>query len=148
MLTRYLTLTLGLLLAITGASLYAEQAKDFGDYSIHYVAFTTDVLTPDVAKIYNITRSRNRAFLNISVLKKEMGSAVKPVRAKVVASATNLSAQLKNFEMRELGEQGAIYYIAEAPISDRETLKFNVTVTPEGETDTYTFTFEQQFFTN
>ena len=146
--TRCLTLTLGLLLALTGSIARAEQAKDFGNYSVHYSAFTTDVLTPDVAKVYNIVRSKNRALLNISVLKKEMGAGIKPVRARVTASATNLSAQLKTFEMRELGDQGAIYYVAEAPISDRETLRFNVQVTPEGESKSYTFTFEQQFFTN
>jgi hypothetical protein len=127
---------------------FAEQAKDFGDYSVHYSAFTTDVLTPDIAQLYNITRSKNRALLNISVLKKVMDASIKPVRAKVVASATNLSSQLKTFQMRELGDQGAIYYVAEAPVSDSETLRFSVEVTPEGEAKTYTFTFEQQFFTN
>ena len=63
--TRYLAFTLSVLLSVTVPSVFAEQAKEFGDYSIHYSAFTTDVLTPDVAKIYNITRSKNRAFLSV-----------------------------------------------------------------------------------
>lgn len=146
--TRYVSVMLGLLLLVAGTHTSAEQLKTFGDYSVHYSTFTTDMLTAEVARGYNITRSKNRALLNISILKKILDTNVKPVRAQVVASATNLSAQLKNLEIKEISDQGAIYYIAEIPISDRETLNFNVTVTPEGETNTYTVTFQQQYFTN
>jgi hypothetical protein len=75
-------------------------------------------------------------------------TTTKPVRATVVASATNLSAQLKNLDIKEIIDQGAIYYIAEIPVADRETLNFNISVTPEGETSAYTLTFQQEFFTN
>lgn len=145
---RYVSVMLGLLLLAGGASTSAEQMKTFGDYTIHYNALTTDLLTPEVARGYNINRSKNRALLNISVLKKVLDSSVKPVRAKVVASATNLSAQLKNLEIKEISDQGAIYYIAEIPIGEQETLNFNVAVTPEGETNTYTVTFHHEFVTN
>lgn len=145
---KYLSSLLGLLLVTSTIHVHAEQAKTFGDYAVHYSTFTTDMLTPDVARAYNITRSKSRALMNISVLKKVMDTTVKPVRATVVASATNLSAQLKNLEVKEISDQGAIYYIAEIPISDRETLNFNVTVTPEGEGSTYTLNFQQQFYTN
>jgi len=146
--TRILAITLSLLLSTFGLLANAQQAKDFGDYSIHYNAFTSDMLTPDVAKAYNITRGKNRALLNISVLKKENGAVAKPVKARVVVTATNLSSQLKTFDMRELIDQEAIYYIAEAPIANRELLRFNLAVTPEGEVNTYTFSFQQEFFTN
>lgn len=146
--TKSLATLLGLLIFTFGLPANAQQAKDFGDYSIHYNAFTTDMLTADVAKAYNITRSKNRALLNISVLKKVMGTSVQPVRARVEVTATNLSSQLKSFDMRELSDQGAIYYIAEAPVANRELLRFNLAVTPEGEPNTYTFSFQQEFFTN
>jgi len=144
---KYLSSLLGLLMVTGAIHANAEQAKTFGDYTVHYSTFTTDMLTPDVARVYNITRSKSRALMNISVLKKVMDTTAKPVRATVVASATNLSAQLKNLQVKEISDQGAIYYIAEIPISDRETLNFNVAVTPEGEGRTYTLTFQQQFFT-
>lgn len=148
MMTRVIKLIVSLLVLFTGMNAHAEQAKTFGDYAIHYNTFTTDMLTPEVAKGYNLTRSKNIALLNISVLKKVMEATVKPVRAKVVVSATNLSAQLKNMDIHEISDQGAIYYIAEVPISDRETLNFNISVIPEGESNTYTFSFQQEFFTN
>jgi hypothetical protein len=146
--TKYVSVMLGLLLLMGVSGVRAEQMKTFGDYTVHYIAFTTDMLTADVARGYNISRSKNTALMNISVLKKVLDASVKPVRAKVTASATNLSAQLKNLEVREISDQGAIYYIAEIPIGDRETLNFNVTVTPEGETSTYTLTFQQEFVVN
>lgn len=144
---RYISLITTLALLIV-SSANADQSKDFGDYTIHYSAFTTDVLSADVAGAYNITRSKNRALINISVLKKVMDASVKPVRAQIVASATNLSAQLKTFEVRELNDQGAIYYIAETPVNHRETLKFDIAVTPDGEQNTYRFSFSQQFYTD
>jgi len=145
---RNISIVLGLLMLASVPGINAEQAKVFGDYSIHYSTFTTDMLTAEVASGYNINRSKNRALLNISVLKKVLDTTTKPVRATVVASATNLSAQLKNLEIKEISDQGAIYYIAEFPVADREILNFNITVTPEGETNAYTLTFQQEFFTN
>ena len=126
----------------------AEQSRTFGDYTVHYVAFTTDVLTPSVAKHYNIPRSRNRVMVNISILKNEMGIAGKPVRGTVRGTATNLSEQLRRLEFREFQEEGAIYYIAQLSINNRETLNFNFTITPEGQAETFHLSFQEQFYTN
>ena len=76
----------------------AEQSKTFGEYTIHYVAFTTDLLSPEVARLYKIRRSKNRAILNISVLKKVMETTGQPVKAQVEATATNLTQAVKKPE--------------------------------------------------
>lgn len=135
------------LLACLPTLLLAEQSETFGDYTIHYVAFTTDVLTPSIAKHYGIPRSKNRAMVNISILKNEMGISGKPVSGEVQGTATNLSEQLRELEVREFREEGAIYYIAETPISDQETLNFDFTITPDGERETYHLSFQEQFYT-
>ena len=126
----------------------AEQAKVFGDYTVHYSAFSTDILTPEVAKSYQIPRSKNRALLNISVLKKLMGTTGQPVKADVKATATNLSAQLRELDVRELAEHGAVYYIAQTTVANEETLRYEISITPEGESAAFTFSFDQQFFTD
>lgn len=125
----------------------AEQSKKFGDYTVHYSAFTTDNLTPSVARAYNIPRSKNRALLNISVLKKTTDGPSKPSRARIKGTTTNLSQQLRELSLREISEKGAIYYIAETPVDNAETLKYNLEITPEGETITYKFSFQEQFYT-
>ena len=106
---RIITALLTLLLMTAGLTVNAEQSKTFGDYTIHYAAFTTDMLSTEVARQYKIRRSKNRAILNISVLKKVMETTGQPVKAQVEATATNLSRQLKNLTTRELRGNGAIY---------------------------------------
>ena len=139
-----------ILFSFTAFSAQAEQAKTFGNYTVHYNAFTTNMLSPEIAKLYNIARSNNRALLNISILKKEMGTTTKPVRARIDATATNMNAQLHKLGVRELiesGEPGAIYYLAETTVNNGDTLTYNISFTPEGEEQTYSFSFQQQFFT-
>ncbi len=144
---KHLTILLTVGIAITAFNVSAEQSKSFGDYTVHFSAFTTDILTPAVARSYRIPRSKNRALLNISVLKKVMNTPGSPVKAKVDATATNLSSQLRQLKVRELTEYGAIYYLAETTVNNEETLKYTLTIQPEGETEPYTFSFQQQFFT-
>ncbi len=135
------------LVMIAGPAANAEQSKSFGDYTIHYAAFTTDMLSPEVARLYKIRRSKNRAILNISVLKKVLGTTGQPVQAQVEAAATNLNRQLKNLSVRELSSNGAIYYIAETSVNNEETLNFELNIIPEGENIALSFSFQQQFFT-
>jgi len=125
----------------------AEQSQTFGDYTVHYNAFTTDVLTREVAKSYRIPRSKNRALLNISVLKKTSDAPATPVQAEIKATATNLNAQLRDLDVRELNEYGAIYYIAETKVDHKETLKYELSITPAGQSKPLLLSFQQQFFT-
>ena len=144
---RILLALIALLLITAGPAANAEQSKTFGDYTIHYAAFTTDMLSTEIARQYKIRRSKNRVMLNISVLKKVMETTGQPVKAEVVATATNLSRQLKRLTTRELRGNGAIYYIAETAVNNEETLDFNLNITPEGESVALSFSFQQQFFT-
>ena len=144
---KHLLISLTLAMSTATFSVNAEQSKSFGDYTVHFSAFTTDILSSEVAKLYRIPRSKNRALLNISVLKKVMNTLGSPVKANIHATATNLSSQLRELKMRELNEDGATYYIAETTVNNEETLKYTLTITPVGATETYTFSFHQQFFT-
>ena len=137
-----------LLLLAMPLTAQAEQSKMFGNYTVHYSAFTTDNLTPSAARAYNIPRSKKRALLNISVLKKTTDGSSKPSRASVKGTTTNLSHQLRELSLREISEKGQIYYIAETPVDNAETLKYSLEIIPEGETTTYKLSFHEQFFTD
>lgn len=148
-----ISLVLSLALGILSANVLAEQSSSFGDYVVHYNALTTDQILPSIARPYGILRSKNRALLNIAVQKKVMGNPVSPVEATITVTATNLSAQLKNVEMRKITSSSgddsmAIYYIGELPVANEETIKFNISVAPAGADQTHDFSFDQQFFTN
>lgn len=136
-----------LLLSIAPFAVHAEQSKAFGDYVIHYNALATGELSPAIAQNYGITRSKNRALLNVTVLKKMLGTTGQPVTATVKATAVNMSRQLQTLDVREVHEGNAIYYLAEIDINDQETLDINIDVTPAGHGQTAHIEFRQQFFT-
>ena len=136
--------TIILLAALTSLPAIAQQAKEFDDYTIHYNALSSSLITPEVAKAYGIRRSDSRALINISVLKSDGGAA----RAVVTATGRNLTGQTRNVDMREINEgDGAIYYIGELSVRNMETFDFTVLVTPQGNDKPYTVKFRQQFYT-
>lgn len=123
-------------------------SADIGDYVVHFSAQSTDELPPEVALAYNILRSKNRAMLNVSVIRKSDNQSVS---ASVAVKTVNLTGQLKNVTMRKIaepGEVGAVYYIGETPVANRETLVFDITVKPEGENSASEVRFKRQFYTD
>jgi hypothetical protein len=124
------------------------SSKDFGHYIVHYNAISTDQLPPEVAKNYNIVRSKNRAMLSVSILKKGPGTTGQSVAASVAAQANNLNGQLKNVNIREIKEGDAIYYIADVPVTDGEALVFTLNVTPVDETNPLYVRFTRQFYSD
>ena len=134
--------------AVPRAQSADATSADIGDYVVHFSAQTTDQLPPEVARAYNIVRSMNRAMLNISVIRKSDNASV---AAKVDVSARNLTGQLKNVTMRKIEEPGenvAIYYIGETAVANRETLVFDISVTPEGEDSASDVRFKREFYTD
>ena len=115
----------------------------FEDYEIHFSAFNTTFLSPEIAKAYNITRSGKYVVVNISVHKinepnkstqahKSYGCCKnQAVKAKVTGTKGNLMSQKTKLVFREVIEGDAIYYLAEIKITDSEYLNFDLQVTPE-----------------
>jgi len=133
-----------LLFPLSGA---AENSKDFGQYVLHYNAMATDFLPPEVARQYRITRSRNRGMINITVLKKILGSPGQPVHAWVEVTAHNLAGQSRRISTREIRDGNAIYYIGEFGVANEETLKFSVLARPQGSQESVEVSFSQDFYT-
>ncbi len=123
----------------------AASDVDIGDHVVHFSAQSTDQLPPEVARAYGIVRSKNRAMLNVSILKEGTTDAV---TADVTVRTVNLAGQLKNVTMRKIQEGEAIYYIGETGIANQETLIFNLSITPEGSTNASDVSFTRQFYTN
>lgn len=123
-----------------------ESSKIFGDYELHFNALTTDQLSAAIASEYDIIRSKNRVLLNISVTRQQEIGLPSAVAGTITALARNLTGQLRRLDVREIREGEAIYYIAETPIVNAETLIFTVEATPESESDPLSVTFRKQFF--
>jgi len=134
-------------LALFSVNSYAEHSREFGDYVVHYNAFRSDTISPEVAKQYGLARANNRILINIAVLKKVMNTTGTPTAAEVTGHASNLTGQLKKLKFRKITEGSAIYYLAEAKISDGEFLKFDLKILPEGEKNAVRIRFDKRFFT-
>jgi hypothetical protein len=103
-----------------------------GEYTVHYNAMPSTTLSPEIATRYGITRSANRALINVSVMKGPRAAESVAVPARIDAAATNPNGQRQSLRLREVRDRGAIYYLGEARIDERDTLDFELTVTPEG----------------
>jgi len=121
-------------------------SKTFGDYVLHFNAISTDQLAPEVARAYNIVRSKNRAMLTVSIIKGNEGSAGESQPGDVTATAANLTGQIKNLSLREIRENEAIYYIGDVAVANAETLVFDIDAIPEGSTNQFSVRFSRQFF--
>jgi hypothetical protein len=121
-------------------------SKAFGDYVLHFNSISTDHLPPEVARAYNIVRSKNRAMLTVSIIKNVEGAPGAPQAGTVNATAANLTGQIKNLTLREIREDNAIYYIGDVAVANSETLVFNIEAIPENETDRISVRFSRQFF--
>lgn len=120
-------------------SIYANAGTDSSNtvteagYQVHYNAFPSSFLSPEVAGNYNIGRSKNRGLINISIRKTQENDTTIAVKAKIIVSATNLYGQNKEVSLQEINEAGeAIYYIGSYSISKGEVINFSLDVIPEG----------------
>lgn len=122
-----------------------ETEADIGDFVVHFNAQNTEQLPPEVARAYNIVRSKNRAMLTVSIIDKATGASVS---GDVTVKTQNLTGQLKNVQMRRIEEQDAIYYIGETAVANRETLIFDISVKPEGRPSASDVRFMREFYTD
>lgn len=122
----------------------AEQSITIKDIEVHYSAFNSTFLTPQVARSYQLTRNGYSAVLNISVL--DTASLGKPaLEARISGQVRNLIGQTRSLQFREIKEEQAIYYLAEFPISNEENLTFDIAV-ESGNKGTGKLRFTQKFY--
>lgn len=132
-------LLLSSLLLMSTAS--AEQKKTLGNWEVHYIAFPSTFLTPEVARANDITRSTTQAVVNISVLDKQSKEALD---IEVSGSARNLLGTNKNLNFTTVKEGQAIYHLATVSFDDKEMLRFNIEL-KQGNT-TEVLKFQQKMY--
>lgn len=129
-------------LSLLSISIQAEQLIKADGYTIHYNAFNSSMLDPEVVNKYGIERSKSIGVLTLSVLEKDD----KAVNAFIVGNSKNAIFQLTTLDFKEVTEGQSIYYIATFNFADKEQLNFDITVVPKGVTHKIKLNFQQQFF--
>ena len=124
-------------------SVNAENMKKLGTMNVHYIAIGSTFFTPEIAKVYGITRSRYNGLVNISVLDNtKKGTPAKSVS--INGQAKNNVGQFKTLEFKEVKEGDAIYYLAQINYNHEETIHFDLTITDGKEKQQ--LKFSQKFY--
>ena len=135
------SILIGMLTLMLALPALAERKHSVGEHDVHYSAFNSSFLQPDIAAAAGLVRSKSQGVVNVSVLK-----AGKPVAAQVSGSVKNLLGQDYPLTFKQLKEgDEAIYYLAQFPFESREVLRFNLNVRPSGAAP-IDFDFTQEFF--
>lgn len=134
---RFASLLFCLLLALPA---FAERKQTFGELDVHYSVFNSSFLQPDIAAAAGLTRSKTVGVLNIAAIEGGKGQP-----AKVSGTLKNLLGQTVELQFKQVLESGAVYYLAEFPLREREILTFSVNV-QIGDGAPHTLTFNQEVF--
>ena len=119
-----------LCLAISRPS-YAEQKITYGEYDVHYIVLPTLSLNQEIANKYDLPRGKNKALVNISVLRNNDASSTGQIDAatvKVSGRSENLLGQRQKLTFTEITEGPAIYYLALLRHADEEFHRVSIDI--------------------
>lgn len=126
-----------ILLCIISFSATAEQKFVKGNWDVHYIAFPSGFLEPEVAKQYGLIRSKYKAVVNISVLDNKQN--MKAQNLFVSGSAKNLLGQTKNLTFTKVTEGEAIYYLAQFDYRNEENVNISINLQQGNRNETIKF---------
>lgn len=129
----------------------AEQKKIFtgsdgAEYEVHYIAFTSTFLQPEIARKYDLVRSRAMGMVNISVLKVLEDGRREAVGALVDINAKNEIQQVQHMNFQQIIEGKSIYYIGQVQYREGEILTFDAVIYPQGVVDPFRLRFTHNFY--
>lgn len=128
------SLLTGLLLSF---AVTAEQKQQLGNWDVHYMLMPTTLLDADVAKNYQLSRSRNYQLLNISVLNSKDQQAQ---QVDLTGSATNLAGQRQQLTFKPIKEGAALYYLAGVEARSEQKMTIELTIRQGNESQVLKFT--------
>jgi len=137
-----LILTFSFLLA---SQAIAQQSERFGDLELHYSVVNTTFLSPEVAAAYNITRSKNRAIVNLS-LRRHHDGTTSGVSMRLKGTTSDLMQRQQVLDFREIREGEAVYSIASFKFLNEDWHVFKIDFLPEGAERSLSFSFKQQMY--
>lgn len=118
----------------------AEQKQTYGQLDVHYSAFNSGFLQPEVAAAVGLVRSKSQGVVNVALLQ-----AGKASTGQVSGEVKNLLGQITPLSFKQVNEGTAIYYLAQFPFEQQEMLRFTLNV-KGADGVAHSFDFNQEFF--
>jgi hypothetical protein len=106
----------------------ADQPIQWQGYDIHYTTLSSRLIPAEVAKLHGIIRADNRMVTNIH------------------GTVTNLLNQQSVLDFTEVLEPNAIYYLANQLVDERDTLRYSISIQPQGSETTYLLEFGRDYY--
>ncbi|MGS2717921.1 DUF4426 domain-containing protein [Eionea flava] len=142
--TLTLLFAITLLLAAQFASAQKNISYELDDHIIYYNVFNSALISADIAKEYNLVRAKNRAYINVAVVKKSGGYGVAP--RKLSGIHRNLLQQRFELEFIEIKEATATYYLAPIRFNNEEIIHIDITVQPDHQSKESTFSLTKKLY--
>jgi hypothetical protein len=118
----------------------AEQKQSYGELEVHYSAFNSGFLQPEVAAAVGLVRSKRQGVVNVALLQAGKASA-----GQISGEVKNLLGQVSSLSFKQVKEGTAIYYLAQFPFEQQEMLRFTLNV-KGADGVPHSFDFSQEFF--
>jgi hypothetical protein len=131
-----------LLFSLKGFS-QENTSHELADHIVYYNVFNSSMLTPEIAKTYNLIRANDRVYINIAVVKKSGGNGI---AANISGAHRNLMQQKFPLAFVEINEATATYYLAPIRFNNEEILHIDINVKLDGETKTNSFTITKKLY--
>lgn len=116
---------------ISGRASPAMHVSEFGRYTLHANAISSEFLPATTAKQHGIDQASDRGILNLVILERQ-GKRQVTVRAKVTASKVNQLGQREEIEMRAIEANGRVSYLGTFGFAPLHNFRFTITVLPAG----------------
>ena len=145
-LTLLLTLCVACYAALCSGNVRGENVQHFDNYSVHYTVFNSTFILEDVARTYQIKRSKYESLINISVVPK--GEHFGGLPAQLSGTVTNLMQQQKALKFKEINEGDVVYYLAPVRISGEEVVHFDIQLLPENSGKPLSFKFTKKLYSD
>lgn len=137
---------IAMLLAMPGLAAAQQRVEDFGEYQIHYAAFPSTFLPPEVAAANDLRRSKSIGIVNIAIMTEGEEGGLKTVAGQVEGKVLNDVRQPTFLAFRRIREGEAVYFIAEYQYREGELMTFQITARPSGHNQDLPIRFSQTLF--
>lgn len=105
-----------------------RTSQSAGDYTVHFNVFNSSDIPAVVAEQFKLVRGKDRALVNISLVKTENGSTSLGLPAIVSGVTRNLMQQKQDLKFIEVKEGGVTYYLAPFVFNNEDLLYFDIQV--------------------
>ncbi|MEH6394058.1 MULTISPECIES: DUF4426 domain-containing protein [Pseudoalteromonas] len=116
----------GITFSAHSEQMQGAQYKELGPWQVHYIAFPSTFIQPQIAKAYDLERSGYKGIVNISILKNDTDATAQTAILK--GTARNLLGNKQTLDFKEVIEGESIYYLAQVDFTNEEILRFDVEI--------------------